>query len=703
MKRIIYLLAFLCVTSLVVQAQTPEGINYQAVARDANGEVLKNTNVDVRISILSGSTLANSSVEFQEEHKGISTNNYGLLNLVIGAGTVTSGSVVAKPSAVSWGQGKLHFLRIEISVNGAGYEDMGTSQLVAVPYAYYAEYGGQGTPGPTGPAGPTGQGTMGPTGPTGAQGVTGPTGPTGSGSGPTGPTGPTGSVGTTGPTGVTGATGPTGLAGFTGPTGITGPTGPSGMMGPTGPTGITGVMGMTGPTGPTGITGPTGVFGVTGVQGQTLVNDGTAWIATNNIFHLNDSIGIGTTTPDGKLHIKASELTGLKVEGTNGLATAIMIRSSIAGAYSAVGFTNSTTTDSAFVFYDPAYKVLKVENSKSAGNRVQLESYKLDLRADTIYMGAHSPTSTFTYHDGMFATDSLQVRGITGMNFILADTIGNGKARWVDPVKLPMLGNWNRFGKDIVNSNTGKVGIGSVAGVGKFQVNTGSDSLAAVINQFNTTGNTNAGLYISNNATSGLNSYGTVIDVKGSAGNALVGMQIVADGASSSGNAAIGMYVEAKGASLNRAAQFAKGSVHIADSLALGGPGAISDRLEVSNGNIKLTGATDEIIRGSSANSDLVPIAYGSVDGTNASPAKLDKGTLNWNIAKASTGVYRINVGGSKPFNTNTEVTVIATVLGLTPALITYNVSSTNLLEIRTFTPSGSVMDTRFSFIIYVK
>lgn len=679
MKRLIRLLVIICISSFAVKAQTPEGINYQAVARDANGEVLKNTNVDVRISILSGTTISNSTVEYEEEHKGISTNDYGLINLVIGAGTVTSGSSVAKPSAVSWGQGKLHYLKIEISVNGAGYEDMGTSQLVAVPYAYYAEYGGQGTPGPTGPAGPSGQqGTAGPTGPTGAQGVTGPTGPTGSGSGPTGPTG---------------ATGPTGMAG------ITGPTGPSGMMGPTGPTGISGTTGMTGPT---GITGPTGTFGVTGIQGQTLVNDGTSWSATSNIFHLNDSIGIGTTTPNGKLHIKASELTALKVEGNNSLATAIMVRSTTAGAYSALGFLNSSTTDSAFVFYDAANKILKMENSKSNGTKVQLESFRLDMRGDTNYIGPHSSTGTFTYHDGMLVTDSLQVNGITGTNFILADTIGNGKARWMDPVKLPMLGNWNRFGKNIVNSNSGNVGVGSVSGIGKFQVNTGSDSLAAAINQFNNTGNTNAGLYISNNATSGLNSYGAVIDVGGTAGNGLIGMQIVSDASSSSGNAAIGLYVEAKGAKFNRAAQFAKGSVHVGDSLVVGGPGNITDRLEVANGNIKLTGATDEIRRGPTADSDLIPIAYGSIDGTNSS--SIDKGTLNWSIAKASTGVYRITVvGGNKPFTSNTEVTVSATVMGVTPALITYNVSSPNLLEIRTFNPGGGVLDARFSFIIYVK
>ncbi|MGD0712255.1 MAG: hypothetical protein ABR968_13860, partial [Bacteroidales bacterium] len=38
-----------------VFAQVPEGFNYQAVARDASGALIKSHNINVQISLISGS------------------------------------------------------------------------------------------------------------------------------------------------------------------------------------------------------------------------------------------------------------------------------------------------------------------------------------------------------------------------------------------------------------------------------------------------------------------------------------------------------------------------------------------------------------------------------------------------------------------------------------------------------------------------
>jgi collagen type I alpha len=96
--------------------------------------------------------------------------------------------------------------------------------------------GSQGTTGATGGTGP--QGT---TGANGAQGTTGGTGPQGT----TGATGGTGSQGTTGATGGTGPQGTTGANGAQGATGATGGTGPQGTTGATGGTGPQGATGAT--------------------------------------------------------------------------------------------------------------------------------------------------------------------------------------------------------------------------------------------------------------------------------------------------------------------------------------------------------------------------------------------------------------------------------------------------------------------------
>ncbi len=246
------LFAFIATCQLYVfecSAQVPQKMNYQAVIRNAAGSIVQNQGVGLRFTIYDGSPTG--AVVYRETNSGI-TNQFGLITVVVGGGTVVGGSF----NGINWGSGS-KFLQVEIDVTGgASYTDMGTTQLISVPYALYAENSGSSV-GPTGPQGLQGiQGDAGATGPTGAQGIqgnAGATGPTGAqgiqgnagivgGTGPTGPTGAGG--GMTGPTGATGATGNNGNNGNTGTTGPTGPTGAS-LAGPTGPTGPTGAGGGT--------------------------------------------------------------------------------------------------------------------------------------------------------------------------------------------------------------------------------------------------------------------------------------------------------------------------------------------------------------------------------------------------------------------------------------------------------------------------
>jgi hypothetical protein len=63
------------------------------------------------------------------------TNKVGLVNLIIGEGTVIEGDF----AAISWGESK-HFLKVELApLRGNVYEHMGTMQLLSVPYALHAE------------------------------------------------------------------------------------------------------------------------------------------------------------------------------------------------------------------------------------------------------------------------------------------------------------------------------------------------------------------------------------------------------------------------------------------------------------------------------------------------------------------------------------------------------------------------------------
>ncbi len=143
-------------------------IPYQAVVRDGNGNLLSNHPLQVRCTL--HDSAASGNIIYQETHT-ISTNNLGLFILQIGTGT----PVVSSIDSINWALYK-KFIQIEVdtTTQGTSYTDLGTQQLMAVPYALYAETAGNALNGPKGDVGA--QGPIGLTGATGAQGPAGPQG-----------------------------------------------------------------------------------------------------------------------------------------------------------------------------------------------------------------------------------------------------------------------------------------------------------------------------------------------------------------------------------------------------------------------------------------------------------------------------------------------------------------------------------------------
>lgn len=127
MKKILVSLAL--ILAGVGYSQTPNAINYQAVARDGAGLLMAGQAIDVRIGIYSGVGAAN--LEYEETH-AVTTNQYGQFALKIGAGMISSGTF----AGIAW-DGDEHHLRVEVDP-GSGYVDLGTSQLVSVPYAMHS-------------------------------------------------------------------------------------------------------------------------------------------------------------------------------------------------------------------------------------------------------------------------------------------------------------------------------------------------------------------------------------------------------------------------------------------------------------------------------------------------------------------------------------------------------------------------------------
>ncbi|MDP3463804.1 MAG: hypothetical protein Q8S18_13510 [Bacteroidales bacterium] len=120
-----------------LSAQSPEKFNYQAVARDASGNVLVSQAVTFRISILQ--TTSDGTAVYVETHS-TTTNAFGQVSLTIGGGTPVSGTF----SSIGWGSDQ-YFLKTEMdAAGGTAYTHMGTTQLLSVPYALYAKASGSG-------------------------------------------------------------------------------------------------------------------------------------------------------------------------------------------------------------------------------------------------------------------------------------------------------------------------------------------------------------------------------------------------------------------------------------------------------------------------------------------------------------------------------------------------------------------------------
>ena len=126
---------FTIVMSLLVLftfGQTPESFNYQAVVRDSEGNALTEQSVSLRISILESNPTGN--VVYEETHS-VTTDSYGRVSIAIGDGNVTSGQF----ATIEWGVNE-YFLKNEIDIEGEGnYTEMGTTQLLSVPYALHAK------------------------------------------------------------------------------------------------------------------------------------------------------------------------------------------------------------------------------------------------------------------------------------------------------------------------------------------------------------------------------------------------------------------------------------------------------------------------------------------------------------------------------------------------------------------------------------
>ena len=131
MKKVI----LLSLLSLIVKlsfSQSPEGFTYQSILRDVNGQSVINQPVNLRFSLLQGSS--NGPSVYVETHS-ITTNEYGLINLFIGSGITTDDF-----SLIDWSNGP-YFIQVEADPDNSGFQLVSSTEMMSVPYSLFAKYG----------------------------------------------------------------------------------------------------------------------------------------------------------------------------------------------------------------------------------------------------------------------------------------------------------------------------------------------------------------------------------------------------------------------------------------------------------------------------------------------------------------------------------------------------------------------------------
>jgi hypothetical protein len=126
-----------CILSLVFSILTTsaisQGINFQGVARSANGTIIASSNISLRLSIISKNV--DATPEYIET-KTVVTNAQGIFSIVVG--DATNAVVTGNFKNIAWKDG-IKFLKVEMDPSaGTNYINMGATQLQYVPYSFYS-------------------------------------------------------------------------------------------------------------------------------------------------------------------------------------------------------------------------------------------------------------------------------------------------------------------------------------------------------------------------------------------------------------------------------------------------------------------------------------------------------------------------------------------------------------------------------------
>ena len=418
MKKLLTLFVLVCSASLFAQTS---GITYQAVILNPEGQHIPgynnqrspvvNKNICMRFTIHTG-----TNAEYQETQQ-TTTDEFGMVNLIIGTGSPAGGSAATFGDIV-W-DGNPKNLKVEVSLSGicSSFLEISDQPLTAVPYALYAANSGT-----AGPPGEEGNLTL----------VNTTTEAAGTNCA-------TGGVklefgvdlnrnGTLEPEEI--ATGLTkyvcnGAAGPQGSAGSAGPAGPQGVAGAAGAQGAQGIQGVPGPAGAAGAQGPQGTAGINGLSAyQVAVANG--YVGTEQQWLTSIQGAAGTNGQSAYQVAVANGYTGTQTEWLASLVGAQGPQGPAGSGSGSIG-ANAAFSDSVLTYYEDfcqfygSNPIAVSENGKYIVLGCSIYSVQ-DNVGNTIIQNA-GKVNVLKYENGIFEKIGQDIIG-TNNNSRFGDNVG---------------------------------------------------------------------------------------------------------------------------------------------------------------------------------------------------------------------------------------------------------------------------------------
>lgn len=141
-SRILGLFVALFTVCATVMAQVPDAMRFQTVIRDSKGQLLKNQEIGMRITLIEKGL---SEGDLYAETFKTETSAEGIATVEFGRGTVLEGTRYSSLESVDWTIRKREMTSIwmKIEIDPTGGEDYtiisGESELLTAPYAMYAQ------------------------------------------------------------------------------------------------------------------------------------------------------------------------------------------------------------------------------------------------------------------------------------------------------------------------------------------------------------------------------------------------------------------------------------------------------------------------------------------------------------------------------------------------------------------------------------